>query len=232
MTGVARLRGPTLFAGVVLALAVAVSLGLLGGSRLTSGDAIPPRPDDTSVDAGFARDMRDHHAQAVEMSVLLRDATDEPQVRTLALDILLTQQQQIGQMHGWLSSWGLSQASSLPALSWMSDNAAVSGGSGHGSMNMGGGARNMGGGARMPGMASSEALEQLARARGRRAERLYLQLMIPHHRAGVRMAEDAARNASTTMVRNLAQSIVDSQRAEIDVLRSMLGSRGGPVPGA
>lgn len=57
-----------------------------------------------------------------------------------------------------------------------------------------------------------------------------VQLMIPH-RAGVRMADEAARSASTSVVRDLAQSIVKSQKAEIDVLRAMLGARGGPVPG-
>lgn len=222
MTAVRKPGRPALLAGLVLTLALAVAVGVLAGARLTSATEAPPAPDDRSVDAGFARDMRDHHAQAVEMSVLLREATDEPQIRGLALDILLTQQQQIGQMYGWLSSWGLSQASSEPALAWMGNNAGDTGGSSHGSMDMGGGNR-------MPGMASDEDLEELARARGQRAERLYLQLMIPHHRAGVQMAEHAARNASTSVVRDLAQRIVDSQKAEIDVLRAMLSARGGPV---
>lgn len=224
MTRSAKVGGPAFLASLVLALAVALAVGLLAGSRLMGAQENPPAPDDGSVDAGFARDMRDHHAQAVEMSVLLRDATDEPQIRSLALDILLTQQQQIGQMYGWLSSWGLSQASSGPALAWMGNKAGETGGSSHGSMDMGGGSR-------MPGMASDEDLEELARARGQRAERLYLQLMIPHHRAGVQMAQEAARSASTSVVRDLAQSIVNSQKAEIDVLRAMLGARGGPVPG-
>lgn len=141
----------------------------------------------------------------------------------LALDIVLTQQQ-IGQMYGWLSSWGLSQASSGLALAWMASNPGEAGGSSHDSMDMGGGSR-------MPGIASDEDLEELPRSRGKGGDRLCVQLMIPHHRAGVRMADEAARSASTSVVRDLAQSIVKSQKAEIDVLRAMLGARGGPVPG-
>ena len=141
----------------------------------------------------------------------------------LALDIVLTQQQ-IGQMYGWLSSWGLSQASSGLALAWMASNPGEAGGSSHDSMDMGGGSL-------MPRMASDEDVEELPRSRGEGCDRLFLQLMIPHHRAGVRMAEEAARGASTSVVRDLAQSIVKSQKAEIDVLRAMLDARGGPVPG-
>ena len=55
--------------------------------------------------------------------------------------------------------------------------------------------------------------------------------MIPHHRAGVQMAEYAVRYARQPQVRRLAQSIVDSQTAEIAVLREMLAARGGPVAG-
>ena len=69
--------------------------------RTLAADAQGPAKDSAvaqdSVDVGFSRDMQDHHAQAVEMSVMVREATDDPQVRTLALDIMLTQQQQLGQ---------------------------------------------------------------------------------------------------------------------------------------
>jgi uncharacterized protein (DUF305 family) len=47
--------------------------------------------------------MMVHHAQAVEMAEIVRDRTENPQTRTLATDIALTQQAQIGQMQGWLA---------------------------------------------------------------------------------------------------------------------------------
>jgi uncharacterized protein (DUF305 family) len=64
-------------------------------------------PADDSPAAGFAWDMMVHHAQAVEMAEIVRDRTDNPQIRTLATDIALTQQARIGQMQGWLAVWGL-----------------------------------------------------------------------------------------------------------------------------
>lgn len=49
--------------------------------------------------------MSDHHAQAVEMALLARDRTNDEELRRFALDIILTQQAQIGQMQGWLAVW-------------------------------------------------------------------------------------------------------------------------------
>lgn len=79
-------------------------------------------------------------------------------------------------------------------------------------------------------MATEEQLRALEQAEGRRAERIYLQLMIPHHEAGVAMARYAVENATQPHVERLAQSIMDSQTAELKVLRSMLEARGGPLP--
>lgn len=224
-------RRPVVVAGAVLAAAVLLAAGLLLGSLLAPDQAAAD-PQEGSVDVGFSRDMREHHAQAVEMSVLVRDVTDDPQVRTLALDIMLTQQQQLGQMYGWLAAWGLPQTSASPPMRWMTpDDAAAEGmpgmdGPSHGAMDTKAGA-----GLRMPGMASDEQLAALAQAAGRRAERIYLQLMIPHHRAGVQMAQYAVQYARQPQVRRLARNIVDSQTSEIAVLREMLAARGGPVAG-
>ena len=61
-------------------------------------------PTDDSLEAGFARDMIVHHDQAVAMALLTRDRTTDPTVKTLATDMLLTQQNQIGQVLGWLAN--------------------------------------------------------------------------------------------------------------------------------
>src|SRR5215216_6522279 len=95
--------------GAVVALAVAFLL-----SR--TADRFPT---DDSLEAGFARDMMVHHDQAVAMALLVRDRTTDPAVKTLATDILLTQENQIGQMLGWLTIWGLSATGVEPAMAWM-----------------------------------------------------------------------------------------------------------------
>ena len=52
----------------------------------------------------------------VAMSVLALERSNDEQVRTLARDILLTQQQQVGQMHAWLQAWSLPQTTTTAAM--------------------------------------------------------------------------------------------------------------------
>lgn len=203
-------RPPALVAGLVLGRAVTQATGLLEGASFSGGTDSPPGKG--SVDVGLSRDMRKHHTQAVQMSVLAREATEDPEVRTLALDILLTQQQ-AGQMCGWLSAWNVAQASPGPPIQDHDQTAAT-------------------GAVSVPGMAGREDLDRLARAERRQAERLYLQLMVHHHQGGVAMAEEAALRAEEPQVRRLAKSIVGSQTSQIAVLLSMLAARGGPADGS
>ena len=179
-------------------------------------------PDASSADAGFARDMQVHHRQAVEMSMIVRDETDDETLRAVAYDIVTTQQGQAGQMYAWLEEWGLPQSSSEPQMAWM---AGASGD--HGGMDMGSGA----GGDEasmltpeglMPGMATQAQLDELRAAEGEDAERLYLNLMIAHHEAGVDMAAAGAELGETEQVRSLATKIRSGQQAEIDLMESML----------
>ena len=48
--------------------------------------------------------MQVHHLQGVELAMIVRDATDDHEVRLLGYDIATTQAQQAGQMYGWLAS--------------------------------------------------------------------------------------------------------------------------------
>jgi len=185
---------PWLLAVVFGSLAV-VALALYLTSR-------PPADD--SAEAGFARDMMVHHAQAVEMAGIVRDKTESPEIQTLATDIALTQQAQIGQMQGWLAVWGLPMTGAEPAMSWM----------GHPTDG------------RMPGMATPQEIEALQKAPPQEAERRFLRLMIPHHQAAVPMAEAALEETDRPEVRQLAEAIVTSQKAEIEVMKDLLEERG------
>lgn len=235
-----RARGasgaPLVIAVALMAAAVGLAVGFLSRPLVAP---VGSDPVEGSVDVGFARDMREHHGQAVEMSVLVRDRTTDPEVRTLALDVMLTQQQQAGQMFGWLADWGVSQSRPGPAMQWMSSDAGA--GSGPGEDMPGGMSMPMTPSATspasppapavdMPGMAGADDLRRLATLSGAEADRYYLQLMIPHHRGAVTMAEVAATGADSAAVRRLAQTIVDSQSAEVLVLQQMLAARGGPLP--
>ncbi len=147
--------------------------------------------------AGFARDMIVHHNQAVQMSLLLYDRTENETLRSIALDILLSQQNQIGQMQGWLYLWGLPVASAELPMAWM--GMVVEG--------------------LMPGMATDEQMAALRDSTGEDADRLFIQLMIPHHESAIHMAEEIADRTSIPAVQNFVRSVNASQQREIHELQ-------------
>ncbi|MEU9865757.1 DUF305 domain-containing protein [Streptomyces sp. NPDC047971] len=197
-------------AAVVLAL-------LFAGGAVTVASAereeAPATPVSDSADAGFARDMSVHHQQAVEMSFIVRDRTQDEEVRRLAYDIANTQANQRGMMLGWLDMWGLPKVESgTEPMTWMGMEA-------HGDT----GPLD---GALMPGMATKTELDRLRKATGKDAEILYLQLMTDHHKGGVHMARGCVDKCSVEIERNLAQGMVDAQESEIALMVDLLKARG------
>ena len=168
-------------------------------------------PGDESVEAGFARDMATHHAQAVEMSLLIRDTTSDAALRTLAYDIIVTQSTQRGVFMGWLQAWNAPQTSTRPRMAWMPGHAHP--------LPAGGGVPLM------PGMATDEEMRRLREARGAEADVLFLQLMIRHHEGGVVMARALEGLSRRDEVLGMARSIDGSQRAEIAEMTEMLEKR-------
>ncbi|MEU1805894.1 DUF305 domain-containing protein [Streptomyces sp. NPDC019937] len=176
-------------------------------------------PKDTSAEAGFARDMSTHHQQAVEMSLIVRDRTDDEDVRRLAFDILTAQATERGILQGWLDRWGLDRTSEDAPMTWMK----------HGSMD---GMKGMDhaykphDGSLMPGMATNTEMEELRKAKGKAAEVLYLKLMTAHHKGGVEMAEGAVRLVQDPTEKRLATTMVRAQQSEIQLMADMLKERG------
>jgi uncharacterized protein (DUF305 family) len=192
-------------------LAVAVVAALVGAlGALWFAHARSSAPSDFGADAGFSRDMQTHHAQAVEMALLVRDRSTDEELRTVAYDILTSQQHQAGQMYGWLVQWGLPQTGSAEPMAWVGDDHAEAHTRPDGTM---------------PGMATPAQLDELRAAEGLAAERLFLTLMIEHHEGGVAMADAAIAQARTTEVQRLATAISSAQSSEIALLQRMLDDR-------
>ncbi len=195
---------------IVALVAVVVLIVAAVGTGVGLQIASPEYPDNDSVEAGFARDMSTHHHQAVTMGMIEYRNGGERGLRTIARDIALTQQAQIGMMDQWLNQWDLPKTGDQPRMSWMSE-------SHHGMLLPDG---------RMPGMASAEELEQLRNSSGRDADVLFCRLMIDHHRGGIHMAEAVLKHSDNEAVRELAQSMKDGQQYEITALRNKLTALG------
>jgi uncharacterized protein (DUF305 family) len=156
--------------------------------------------------------MATHHAQAVEMSLLIRDTTSDAALRTLAYDIIVTQSTQRGVFMGWLQAWGVPQTSTRPRMAWMPGHARS-------------GPAAAGGAPLMHGMATDEEMGRLRDARGAEAEVLFLQLMIRHHEGGVVMARALEGLSRRGEVLGMARSIDSTQRVEIAEMTEMLEKR-------
>ncbi len=215
--------------GAVALLLVGVGIGLMIRGGVPSSD----RPASNSAAVGFAQDMSTHHSQGAEMAtVALTNATD-PQVRSLAYDILTQQTNQIGQMQSWLMRWDYPLDNPNTAMSWMSgEGHAHSGSMGQmtsGQMVAGDGVSTP----LMPGMATSAEMTKLRTLRGSAVDLDFLQLMLRHHQGGLDMMRYAADSdhVSESYVRDLAQQMINIQTSEADTLAKMISERGGtPLP--
>lgn len=157
----------------------------------------PGAPSQNASDAEFAHGMIPHHEQAIQMSDLALVRASNPKVKELATRIKAAQGPEIEKMKGWLTSWG--QPHTAPA-------------GGHGGAHAG--------------MLSDAEIGQLSKASGPEFDRLFLEGMIRHHEGAVKMSEEELGKGSFPEAKALARQIIDSQRAEINEMRGLLG--GGP----
>lgn len=214
--------------GRLLVAAVAVVALLLGGAGGYLFGALAPfsqsaTPSSTSAEAGFARDMQVHHLQGAEMALIAHERSTDDEVLTVSKDIMLTQQQQAGQLFGWLNSWGLPQASPEPTMTWMGRPTLAGAADEHSAMGMG--TEDGVVPSSMPGLATPEQIDELTAASGRALDRRFLELMIAHHRGAIDMAEALIARSRDTVATDFATSVVKAQEAEISLMEQMLADR-------
>lgn len=187
------------------ALASAVLVLIIAGAGILLWQMWPRDPGNDSAEAGFMRDMNLHHSQAVEMAMIIRDRTEDPELFALATDIALTQSTQMGAMQAYLESWGLPFASADPPMTWM--GMPIEDGL-------------------MPGMATPDQIQQLRDLPVAEAEVLFLELMIRHHQGGVEMAEALLERSDHSSIELMAQRTIALQDMEIGSMNQMLEARG------
>lgn len=212
MTDAASARSlPPWWAVVLVALGIGATAFAIGRFS-TFGPEAQAMPGTDSPEAGFARDMQVHHAQAVEMAMDIYRTTDDEDVRVLAYDIATTQSAQKGEFYDWLVKWGLPQAGG-PLMAWMTDADAHA----HAATP---GASNDELEAQM-GMATDAELDEMRAASGTEADCLFLALMIRHHEGALPMARVLRELGSEPRALQVAQGVIATQSAEIELMTSL-----------
>ncbi|HEX2166247.1 MAG TPA: DUF305 domain-containing protein [Longimicrobiales bacterium] len=125
----------------------------------------------TEADVRFMTGMIHHHAQAVEMAQMAPSHGAGDQIQVLAARIINAQRGEIDIMQRWLRNRG----EPVPEVHVTEGDVMV-----HGADHA----------MHMPGMLTEAQIRQLDAARGAEFDRLFLELMIQHHRGAVTMVRD------------------------------------------
>jgi uncharacterized protein (DUF305 family) len=179
-----------------------VQLGAPGESNSTLSPEEAESIDDpayTAADVAFVQGMIPHHQQALEMTALVGERADDPDLTTIAERIEVSQVAEIEQLEGWLTARGES-VSGMHA--------------GHGD-----------GEHQMPGMLTPREMARLERASGQRFDQLFLLGMIRHHEGAVLMVESLlteGEGGQESEVFQLAGHIGSDQQVEIAAMKRKL----------
>lgn len=199
------------FAGLLTSSTV---IGLLNISRIESLSAAPTsqtpanrshspqRPIMGQVDRHFIERMIPHHEEAVEMAQLASSRAKHSEIKRLAAFIIQDQTREINQMRTWYKAW---YGTNVPAVS------SGMGRMGNRSGMMGNHSDRMG--MHQSGMSMEMDLQALKNAPD--FDREFIRQMVPHHQMAVHMAQMLLNRTNRPDMRNLAQSIIKSQTAEI-----------------
>ena len=165
-------------------------------------------------DVRFMQDMIPHHYQAVQMSALVKERTNTPELVDLAGRIDASQADEIKFMQDWLRERGQEVPDPTDHHSMHTHHD-------------------------MAGMATPEQMEALAAARDTDFDRLFLELMIPHHEGAIKMVEELLEqpgSAFDPVLFQFTDDITNDQTFEIERMNAMLVSlsddpRAGLKPG-
>ena len=166
----------------------------------------------SEADIKFMQGMIMHHAQAVEMTELLRTRSQNTEIQALGKRISISQTDEMRFMKQWLTDRG------LPL-------------SGNGSMDMAGmdmagmDHMDMGPMPMMPGMLTPEQMKALAAAAGPAFDHLFLTGMIQHHTGALTMVKGLFASPGAgqdPQLFDFASDVDNTQQAEIDIMRHML----------
>ena len=180
-------------------------------TRVLPANTKPVLPPLNKKDVEFMQGMIMHHGQAVEMTALIADRTDNKELRLLGDRISHSQSDEMRFMKRWLAARGQSTEMKMD----------------HSHMDMGD--MDMGGmdmsDHLMPGMLTKKQMEALRNAKGRQFDRLFLEGMIQHHGGALTMVKELFESPGAgqdSELFNFTTDVDSGQRAEIRIMQGML----------
>jgi uncharacterized protein (DUF305 family) len=173
---------------------------MMNGTSMSGGMETESSDEDRPFDLQFIDEMIVHHQTAIMSSEHMISDSERPELRRLAENIQESQSEQIDRMQGWRDEWYPDAGRTTGVPDGMMDETV-----GHGIM-----------GGSMHGMAGGDATDAA-----------FLRMMIPHHQQAIDMSEEALDEAEHPELRELAQSIIDEQSAEIELMQGYLGEIDG-----
>jgi uncharacterized protein (DUF305 family) len=163
----------------------------------------------TPADVKFMQGMIHHHAQAIDMTELLKTRTNSEDMKKLGLRIQVSQTDEIRMMQRWLQAHG----ADAPDPHAMHMPGMIMPGMDHGPM--------------MAGMLTPEEMTHLAGLKGADFDRVFLEGMIKHHGGAITMVQElfAAPGAGQeSTIYAFASDVVSDQQMEIDRMSGMLAA--------
>lgn len=158
--------------------------------------APPETADWNAADATYLSMMVAHHSQALDMAELAAERASDPAVRRLAAGIDAGQGREITVMATWLVGHGQPEPT-VESVAAMGDTG-------------------------MPGMLTSEQLDDLAETTGAAFDRRFLESMVQHHQGAVSMAEQVLGSGEDVRVTEMATDVIVTQNAEVERMRELL----------
>jgi uncharacterized protein (DUF305 family) len=163
----------------------------------------------TPADVKFMQGMIHHHAQAIDMTELLKTRTNSDDMKKLGLRIQVSQTDEIRMMQRWLQARG----QEVPDPHAMHMPGMIMSGMDHGPM--------------MPGMLTPAEMAHLAELKGVEFDRFFLDGMIKHHGGAILMVQElfAAPGAGQeSAIYAFSSDVVADQQMEIDRMSGMLAA--------
>jgi len=172
-----------------------------------SGCSAGSSPDDgaskaNEADVTFAQQMVPQQNQALQMADLATARAHSPQVRRLAATIANEDEPGMAMMQQWLTDSG-----QLPGPSHMESDGTWM----RGDVMM----------SDMPAMLSNRRMHSLAVRSGAAFDRMFVSMMINHHRGAIRLSAAEVAQGSDERVVDLARRMEQHQRRQLQQMRQM-----------